>query len=88
MGRLVVLNEAYPELKANQNFLQLQKDLVDVEDHLQYARRFYNGAVGGLIDGVARVPDVIVARAFGFAEAEYFQAPDGAGNAPKLELSR
>ncbi len=88
VGRLVVLNEAYPELKVNQNFLQLQKDLVDVEDHLQYARRFYNGAVRGLNDGVARVPDVIVARAFGFSEAEYFQAPDGAANAPKLELSR
>ncbi len=88
VGRLVVLNEAYPELKANQNFLQLQKDLVDVEDHLQYARRFYNGAVRGLNDGVARVPDVIVARAFGFSEAEYFQAPDGAASAPKLELSR
>lgn len=88
VGRLVVLNEAYPELKANQNFLQLQRDLVDVEDHLQYARRFYNGAARALNDGVARVPDVFVARALGFGEAEYFQAPEGAGAAPTLELGR
>jgi LemA protein len=88
VGRLVVLNEAYPELKASQNFLQLQKDLVDVEDHLQYARRFYNGAVRALNDGVAQVPDVLVARAFGFTEAEYFLAPDGAAAAPVLELPK
>lgn len=87
VGRLVVLNEAYPELKANQNFLQLQKDLVDVEDHLQYARRFYNGAVRGLNDGVGRVPDLLVARAFGFTEAEYFQAPEGAAIAPSAGLA-
>lgn len=88
VGRLVVLNEAYPELKASQNFLQLQKQLVDVEDHLQYARRFYNGAVRALNDGVARVPDLLVARVFGFEAAEYFQAPDAAAAAPALELGR
>src|SRR6187401_1695368 len=44
-GRLLALQEAYPDLKASDNFLALQRDLVDVEDHLQYARRFYNGAV-------------------------------------------
>jgi LemA protein len=43
VGRLMVIQEAYPELKASENFLKLQRDLVDVEDHLQYARRFYNG---------------------------------------------
>jgi LemA protein len=48
LGRLLMLQEAYPDLKANQNFAQLQAGLVDVEDHLQYARRFYNGAVRDL----------------------------------------
>src|SRR5689334_3915542 len=43
--RLMLIQEAYPDLKASENFLKLQRDLVEVEDHLQYARRFYNGAV-------------------------------------------
>lgn len=86
VARLLVIKEAYPELKASENFLALQRDLVDVEDHLQYARRFYNGAVRELNDGVQRFPDVVVARALGFAEAEYFKADDGASVVPKLEL--
>src|SRR5690349_18823102 len=44
VNQLLALKEAYPDLKSNQNFLQLQRDLVEVEDNLQYARRFYNGA--------------------------------------------
>jgi LemA protein len=88
VGRLLVLREAYPELKASENFLGLQRDLVDVEDHLQYARRFYNGAVRALNDGVQRFPDVLVARVFGFREAEFFEAGDAARAAPAVELDR
>lgn len=87
VGRLLVLKEAYPELKASENFLRLQKDLVDVEDHLQYARRFYNGAVRVLNDGVQRFPDLLIAQVFGFKPAEFFDAPDSADAAPKLELT-
>ncbi len=87
VGRLLVLKEAYPELKASENFLRLQRDLVDVEDHLQFARRFYNGAVRELNNGVQRFPDLVVARTFGFAQAEFFEAPEGAEKAPKLELT-
>jgi LemA protein len=86
VARLLVIQEAYPELKASENFLALQRDLVDVEDHLQYARRFYNGAVRDLNDGVQRFPDLVVARALGFAEAEFFKAGEDAAAAPKLEL--
>ena len=86
VARLLVIKEAYPELKASENFLALQRDLVDVEDHLQYARRFYNGAVRELNDGVQRFPDLVVARALGFAEAEYFKAGEDVAVAPKLEL--
>jgi LemA protein len=86
VARLLVIQEAYPELKASENFLALQRDLVDVEDHLQYARRFYNGAVRDLNDGVQRFPDLMVARALGFAEAEFFKAGEDAAAAPKLEL--
>ena len=56
LGRVIVLQEAYPDLKANETFLQLQRDLVEVEDHLQYARRFYNGAVRDYHNGIQRVP--------------------------------
>jgi LemA protein len=87
VGRLLLIKEAYPELKASENFLKLQNDLVDVEDHLQYARRFYNGAVRELNDGVQRFPDVLIANAFGFKPAEFFEAPAGAEAAPKLEMT-
>jgi LemA protein len=87
VGRLLVIKEAYPELKASENFLKLQRDLVDVEDHLQYARRFYNGAVRELNDGVQKFPDLLIAHAFGFKQAEFFEAPAGAETAPKLELA-
>lgn len=86
VGRLLMVQEAYPDLKASENFLKLQRDLVDVEDHLQYARRFYNGAVRALNDGVQRFPDLLVARTLGFREAEFFQAGAGAAAAPSLEM--
>jgi LemA protein len=73
-GRLLALQEAYPDLKASDNFLALQRDLVEVEDHLQYARRFYNGAVRDYNDAVQRVPDLAIARTFAFATAEFYQA--------------
>ncbi len=86
LGRLLAIREAYPDLKASENFAQLHRDLVQVEEHLQYARRFYNGAVRDYNDAVQRVPDLVVARGFGFAPAEFFQA-EGTGRAPvKVEL--
>lgn len=85
VARLLVIKEAYPELQASENFLALQRDLVDVEDHLQYARRFYNGAVRELNDGVQRFPDLLVARTLGFAGAEFFKAGEEAAAVPKLE---
>jgi hypothetical protein len=80
--------EAYPDLKADASFRRLQADLVDVEEHLQYARRFYNGAVRDLNDAVQRFPDLFVARAAGFAAADFFQAADEARGAVAVELSR
>ncbi|CAN5595234.1 LemA family protein [soil metagenome] len=88
MGRLIALQEAYPDLKASDSFLQLQAHLVEVEQHLQYARRFYNGAVRDYNDGVQRVPDLVVARTFGFDDAEFFQAQDEARSAPQVALER
>ncbi len=85
LGRIMMLQEAYPDLKANQNFAQLQASLVEVEDHLQYARRFYNGAVRDLNDGIQRFPASLVANMFGFTAAEFFHAGDNARVAPKVE---
>lgn len=88
LGRLLALQEAYPDLKANQNFAQLQRDLVDVEEQLQYARRFYNGAVRDYTDATQRVPDVLVARTTGFGPLEFFQAEADSRAAVRVELSR
>ena len=76
LGRLFALKEAYPDLKASENFAQLQRELVEVEEHLQYARRFYNGAVRDYNDTVQRVPDMFVANAGLFRPAEFYQARD------------
>lgn len=85
LSRLLALKEAYPDLKASENFMQLQRDLVDVEEHLQYARRFYNGAVRDYNDATQRVPDVAVARLFGFRAGEFYQAREEERPAVRVE---
>lgn len=65
--------EAYPELKADDSFLSLQQNLTDVEDHIQYARRYFNGAVRIFNTRLDVFPDLIVARIFGFTPEEFFQ---------------
>ncbi len=87
LSRLFALKEAYPDLKANENFAQLQRDLVEIEEHLQYARRFYNGAVRDYNTTIQRVPDMLIARAFGFTEGEYFQAGADERAPVRVELS-
>jgi LemA protein len=74
LNRLFALREAYPALEASDTFVRLQRDLVAVEDHLQFARRFYNGAVRDYNTAIQRLPDLVLARAFGFADAEFYQA--------------
>jgi LemA protein len=77
IARLLALQEAYPDLKASESFARLHRDLVDVEDHLQFARRFYNGAVRDYNTVLERVPDLVIGRAFGFERSEFFQAEAG-----------
>ena len=72
--QVVAIAEAYPDLKAGESFLQLQGDLVEIEDDLQFARRFYNGAVRDFNNRVQRFPDLLAARFFGFENAAFFQA--------------
>ena len=73
LGKLMAVAEAYPELKANQNFLELQKQLSETEDQIQMSRRYYNGAVRNLNISIQSFPDVIVARALGFREEPFFE---------------
>ena len=80
--RLLALQESYPDLKSNQNLLQLQRDLVAIEDHLQYARRFYNGAVRQLNTRIEHFPELIVARLAGFQRGEFFEAEAQQRSAP------
>ena len=86
LTQLFALKEAYPDLKANQNFLQLQRDLVEVEDNLQYARRFYNGAVRDYNSAIQRFPGMLVAQAGGFSATEFFSAEEGEREVVKVEL--
>jgi LemA protein len=76
LQRLVLLQEAYPQLKADANFRDLSAKLVEVEDHLQYARRFYNGAVKQYVTRLESFPDIVVARLFGFQPLPFFETED------------
>ena len=87
VDRVLVLGEAYPDLKASTNFLQLQRDLVQIEDHLQYARRFYNGTVRDYHNAIQRLPDLVIARAGRFAEVEFYQAAEEERAPARVALS-
>ncbi|HEY5718757.1 MAG TPA: LemA family protein [Gammaproteobacteria bacterium] len=82
LHRLLVLAEAYPELKADRAFLDLQRNLSHVEEQIQYARRFYNGAVRNLNTRIDQFPDLLLARLFGYRHAVYFELDDPAERAP------
>lgn len=78
LGRLMVRLEAYPDLKASANFLELQRELTNTEDRLQAARRFYNGNVRENNNKVQTFPSNLLANAFGFGLREYFEIDDPA----------
>jgi LemA protein len=78
LNNLVAVQERYPDLKANENFLALQRELVDTEDKLQAARNDYNEAVRVYNTQIQNFPDVTIAKPFGFAAMDYFQATDTA----------
>lgn len=75
---LFAVAESYPDLKANQNFLQLQEELVDTEDKIQASRRFYNGAVRSLNTMVQMFPTNIFAKSLGFTKKEFFEVDNQA----------
>ena len=83
---LFAVAEAYPDLKANQNFLQLQQELVDTEDKIQASRRFYNGGVRDLNTKIQTFPVNIVAGMFGFQSKEFFEVEDRASVENPVEV--
>ncbi len=75
---IFAISEAYPDLKANQNFLELQRELSDTENKIQAARRFYNTNVRDLNTGIESFPGNIIAGMFKFSKMEFFDLPDDA----------
>ena len=85
---LMARAEAYPELKANQNFLDLQRQLKDLEDKIAYARQFYNDVVQKFNTRIETIPSNIIASLFHFRQAQYFQADEGSRQAPVVDFGQ
>lgn len=85
LGRIIMLAEAYPELKADAQFRQLAKELIEIEDDLQYARRYYNGSVRDQNNLVESFPNVLIAGPLGFRGGDFFEVENaGERIAPDL----
>ena len=83
---LFALAEAYPDLKANQNFLSLQEELTSTEDRIAYSRQFYNDSVLKYDNKLETIPSNVIARMFNFAPREYFKAEEGATEVPRVQF--
>ena len=87
-GDCFALAEAYPQLKADKNFLELQNQLADIEDQLQMARRYYNGTVRDLNIAIQSFPDSLVANALHFSPEPFFELDDLAARAaPEISFA-
>ena len=88
IGKIMAVAEAYPELKASENFQSLQKDLSDLEDQIQLARRYYNGAVRNYNVSTQQFPSNLIANMGGFTAAKFFELDNAAErNAPKVSFT-
>lgn len=88
LGRLIAVAEAYPDLKANQNFTALQNELTNTEDRIASARRYYNATVRDLNTKVETFPSNVVAGMFTIKQAEYFEAEDESREAPRVDFGQ
>ncbi len=86
LKQLFALSEAYPDLKANQNFLALQEELTATEGRVAYARQFYNDSVLGYNNKLQSFPTVLIANMFNFTAREYFEAEPEAREVPKVQF--
>lgn len=87
LGRLFAVAEAYPDLKANQNFLELQRELTDTEDKIAYSRQFYNANVSSYNQKLQTFPTVIIGNMFGFRPEEFYEAEEEARAEVKVSFS-
>lgn len=83
---LFALSENYPELKANTNFLELQRELSDTENKIQAARRFYNGQVRDLNTKIESFPGNVIAGMFSFTKMDFFDIPDNGAESQPVEV--
>ena len=89
MGKLFAVAEAYPELKADANFRDLQDELSGIEDEIQMSRRYYNGAVRNLNTMIESFPTNLIASQFNFGKAEFFEIGDAAAReVPKVDFKK
>ncbi len=86
LGRLLAISENYPDLKANRNFSELQAELAGTENRIATERRKYNEVAKAYNTMVRRFPRNVIASMFGFGQKGYFEAADGAAEAPKVEF--
>jgi LemA protein len=87
LGRLFALTEAYPELKANQNVLELQEQLTTTENQISFSRQHYNATVLDYNTAIQTFPNLLMAGPLGFTRREFFDAEPEAANVPTVDLS-
>jgi LemA protein len=88
IGRIMAVAEAYPQLRASENFQSLQKDLAEIEDQIQLARRYYNGAVRDYNVMIEQFPSNLIASSFAFSKAAFFQIENATDrDVPKVSFS-
>ena len=88
MKSLFAVAEAYPDLKANANFLELQRELSDTENKIQAARRFYNTNVKDYNTAIQQVPKNVIANLFKFKAEEFFEAEEAEKELPKVQFGK
>jgi LemA protein len=88
VSRVFAIAEAYPDLKASRNFQELQKSLVEIENNVQYARRYYNAVVRDWNTMVGTIPSYLVAAAAGYGERPYFQLDESERMAPQVKFEK
>jgi LemA protein len=86
LRQLFALAEAYPDLKANQNFLNLQEELTSTEDRVAYARQFYNDNVLNYNDRLQAIPSNMIAGMFNFSPREYYEGEETAREVPRVQF--
>ena len=87
LGKLIAIAEAYPQLKANENFVQLQKELSDTEDKVAYSRQYHNSLIRDYNEKIRTFPNTLFNESLGFKEKEYFQALEGERKSVKVNFS-